>query len=150
MGITPGPDVQLDHRELEFAVLASIDLTVANFSKSNLANVALISSTLTNANLAGTLVTGARFDNTTGFTKEQLYSTQSYEDKNLEGIGLKQNDLTGWDFSGQNLANAELSRSLGRRSWSPMGGSNATPPTMGLPTGDDLGEKLVGQQTLGW
>ena len=43
-----------------------------------------------------------------GFTKEQLYSTASYQEKNLQGIGLQSNDLSGWDFSGQNLTGAFL------------------------------------------
>ena len=53
---------------------------------------------------------GSRASDTTstGFTKEQLYSTASYQEKNLQGIGLDGNDLSGWDFSGQNLANADL------------------------------------------
>ena len=37
----------------------------------------------------------------------QLESTASYQAKNLQGIGLGDNDLTGWDFSGQNLTNAD-------------------------------------------
>ena len=36
----------------------------------------------------------------------QLYSTQSYQTKDLSGIGLRGNDLTGWDFSEQNLTGA--------------------------------------------
>ena len=43
-----------------------------------------------------------------GFTAAQLYSTQSYQAKDLSGIGLWGNDLTGWDFRGQNLTNANL------------------------------------------
>ena len=71
----------------------------------NLSNAYLGGSTLTNADLSGATVTGANFDDTTsrGFTKEQLYSTASYQAKNLQGIGLGSNDLSGWDFSGQNL-----------------------------------------------
>ena len=38
-----------------------------------------------------------------GFRRKQLYSTASYKAKNLQGISLEQNDLIGWDFSGQNL-----------------------------------------------
>jgi hypothetical protein len=70
-------------------------------------------STLTKANLSGALVTGANFSITTeyGFTKQQLYSTDSYQTKNLAGIDLAYNDLTGWDFSGQNLASAKLANS---------------------------------------
>ena len=63
--------------------------------------------------MSGAVVTGAYFYNTTshGFTKEQLYSTASYQAENLQGIGLVGNDLSGWDFNGQNLANADLSSS---------------------------------------
>ena len=55
------------------------------------------------------MVTGANFSDTTsrGFTQAQLASTASYQAKNLQGIGLGGNDLTGWDLSGQNLTNAE-------------------------------------------
>ena len=65
---------------------------------------------LTNANLTGAMVTGASFESTTsrGFTPQQLYSTQSYLDKNLQGIGLAYNDLTGWDLSRQDLTSADL------------------------------------------
>ncbi len=132
-GITPGPGVQLDHRELEYANLSQKDLTGANFESSNLANAALYESTLanadlrgvnlthawlafstlTNANLRGAVVTETRlgYATSTGFTKEQLYSTASYQAKDLHGIALDSNDLSGWNFSGQNLANAELSDS---------------------------------------
>jgi hypothetical protein len=58
-------------------------------------------------------VTGARFNETTsrGFTKEQLYSTASYQQKNLQGIDLVGNDLTGWDFNAQDLRGATLNLS---------------------------------------
>ena len=58
-------------------------------------------------------MTGASFYDTTsrGFTAAQLYSTQSYQDENLTGIGLGGNDLTGWDFHEQNLTNASLNSS---------------------------------------
>ena len=79
-------------------------LTGANLSVANLANADLSFSTLTNANLSGAVVTGACVDGATsrGFTKQQLYSTASYQEKNLRGIGLVSNDLSGWDFEDQN------------------------------------------------
>ena len=109
-GITPGPGVQLDHRELEYAGLKELDLTGSNFGFSNLTSAHLSDSTLTNADLTGAVVRGAFFSDTTsrGFTKEQLYSTASYQAKDLQGIGLGYNDLTGWDFSGQNLTDASF------------------------------------------
>jgi uncharacterized protein YjbI with pentapeptide repeats len=120
-GITPGPRVQLNNRQLEYASLSFIDLTGASFFGSNLTNASLDFSTATDANLAGATVIGANFSYTTsrGFTKEQLYSTASYQQKNLRGIVLgcwatcglgipPLDDLTGWDLSGQDLANASF------------------------------------------
>jgi uncharacterized protein YjbI with pentapeptide repeats len=61
----------------------------------------LSASTLAGANLTGAIVTGANFEYTTsrGFTKDQLYSTASYQQKNLQGIGLGSNDVRGWDLT---------------------------------------------------
>ena len=39
----------------------------------------------------------------------QLYSTASYQAKDIHGIGLPYMDLTGWSFAGQNLSGADLS-----------------------------------------
>ncbi len=48
----------------------------------------------------------------TGLTEGLLYSTASYKEKNLKGIEFGgEDDLSGWDFSGQNLTNAALSSS---------------------------------------
>jgi hypothetical protein len=52
-GITPGPGVQLDHRELEYARLNSFVLIGADFELSNLTRADLDQSNLTNANLTG-------------------------------------------------------------------------------------------------
>ncbi|MEX2141784.1 MAG: pentapeptide repeat-containing protein [Pirellulales bacterium] len=84
-------------------------LTNANLAGANLTNASLAVAALTNANFAGAIITGANFYGTSGFTGEQLYSTASYQEKDLRGIGLGNNDLTGWDFSGQDLSHADLS-----------------------------------------
>ena len=54
------------------------------------------------------MVTWTSFTGTTsrGFTQAQLASTASYQAKNLQGVDLVQNDLTGWDLSGQDLRNS--------------------------------------------
>ena len=44
--------------------------------------------------------------NAVGFW-ELLYSTASYGTKDLAGIGLASNNLTGWSFAGQNLVSAD-------------------------------------------
>ena len=86
-------------------------LTNANLSGASLTNAHLSSSTLTNANLSGAVVTGASFvtPRRIGFTKEQLYSTASYQGENLQDMDLADNDLTGWDFGGQDLTGADFS-----------------------------------------
>jgi hypothetical protein len=43
-----------------------------------------------------------------GFTAAQLYSTASYQAHDLIEIGLEVNNLTGWNFAGQNLTNANF------------------------------------------
>ena len=72
-------------------------------------------STLTNANLTGAVVTRVSFVDTTssGFTQAQLASTASYQAKDLQGIRLVDNDMTGWDFSEQNLTGAQLCGYIG-------------------------------------
>jgi uncharacterized protein YjbI with pentapeptide repeats len=89
-------------------VFVGSNLTGANLTGANLTSAVMGGTTLTNADLTGAIVRQAELSQTTsrGFTKGQLYSTASYGSKDLEGIRLMQNDLAGWDFSGQNLQNA--------------------------------------------
>jgi uncharacterized protein YjbI with pentapeptide repeats len=122
-GITPGPGVQLDNRQLEFARLWDTNLTDANFASANLSNAMFVYSTLANANLTGAKVTGAILASTTpyGFTKEQLYSTASYQERDLQGLVLATyydawfaapNNLVGSDFNGQDLTGASFDSSM--------------------------------------
>ena len=69
--------------------------------------------TLRDANLENAIVKNVNFSETVanGFTKEQLYSTKSYKDKDLGAINMTRNDLSGWDFAGQNLEGANFSES---------------------------------------
>ena len=109
-GIDPGPGVQLDHRDLAYARLGGLDLTGARFDFSNLTRAQFSSSTLTDATWTGAVVNYASFYETTsrGFTRAQLFATASYEAKNLQGIDLGNNDLSDWNFHGQNLADASM------------------------------------------
>ena len=43
-----------------------------------------------------------------GFTAAQLYATTDYAARNLEGVRLDNNDLSGWDVSNQSLQWAQL------------------------------------------
>jgi uncharacterized protein YjbI with pentapeptide repeats len=107
-------------QNLTRSILSLATLTNANLTRANLANAMLNNATLTDANLTGAVVAGSDFslysDSVTlsGLAKEQLYSTASYQTKNLRGIGLSLNNLTGWEFTEQNLTNANLTRADAR------------------------------------
>lgn len=98
------------NRNLSGIDLSSNDLSGWDFRGQNLANANLYFCKLTNVDLRDAAVSGADFWDTTsrGFTKEQLYSTASFQAKNLSGIGLAGNNLEGWDFQGQNLTGARF------------------------------------------
>lgn len=97
-------------KDLQGIGLGSNDLTGWDFVGQNLAGASFGSATLSSAALTDAVVKGADFASTKGFNKEQLYSTASYQAKDLEGIALGDNDLTGWSFAGQNLASASFLR----------------------------------------
>ena len=90
--------------------LSENDLTAWDFSGQNLTDARFDFTTLTGTNFTGSTITGARFSDTTdgGFMKEQLYSTASYQAKNLQGIMLRSNVLDGWDFRGQDLRESDF------------------------------------------
>jgi uncharacterized protein YjbI with pentapeptide repeats len=123
-GVEPGPRVKLDHRDLAFADLAGRDLTLADFSMSNLAHATLREATVAIADLSGAVITQVDFFSVVGLTKEQLYSTQSYQERNLQGIGLVQNRLIGWNFSQQDLTGANLG--LSELDFADLSGANLT------------------------
>src|SRR5687767_8482001 len=119
-GVNAVPNASLSYRNLTKAYLIGADLTgagflygnltIADFSQANLTNATfgvlnLDNGTLTGATFTGALVRGAYFDQTTsyGFTAAQLYSTASYQNRDLPGISLAANNLSGWNFAGQDL-----------------------------------------------
>ena len=53
-------------------------------------------------------IAGTNFRSTTdsGFTEAQFYSTASYKGGNLAGIGVEENDLSGWNLAGLKLVDA--------------------------------------------
>ena len=125
-GIVPGPGAQLNSFDLAFADLSDKNLIGASFEGSNLTSARMMRSNLANVNLSGTnlsnsnftpvsltganfegaLVYGATFNRPNGFVKEQLYSTASFQANDLRGFKLLFHDISGWDFSGQDLTGA--------------------------------------------
>jgi uncharacterized protein YjbI with pentapeptide repeats len=96
--------------DLSSMQLSSLNLSGANFANQNLSKTSLNSSTLTGANFAGAIIQNAGLSATTarGFTKEQLYSTASYQMRDLTGVSFTNNNVAGWNFADQNLTNASF------------------------------------------
>jgi uncharacterized protein YjbI with pentapeptide repeats len=117
-GVRAMPGGNLSYLDLTMAYLIGADLTGAfgydtdltnaDLSQANFTNAFLVSARLAGANLTGARVQGADLSGTTavGFSAAQLYSTASYQSRDLTGIKLYWNDLRGWSFAGQNLAGA--------------------------------------------
>ena len=89
------------------------DFSGQNLSSADFYYATLTGTNFTNANLSSTnidysIIKGANFSGAVGFTEWQLKSTESYKEKDLSGIGLSNNNMSGWDFSGQNLQNSRF------------------------------------------
>jgi uncharacterized protein YjbI with pentapeptide repeats len=122
-GVDAVPGADLAGRNLTMAYLIGADLTSANgfqtnLTDSDLSQAKLSSANLTRASFDGATLTNADFTHAevrgayladAGFTLAQLYSTASYQTRDLTGIILNSNDLSGWSFSGQNLTSAYFS-----------------------------------------
>ena len=98
------------NKDLSGINFGQVDLSGIDFSRQNLSNIEFRWAVLSGVDFSDATIDGTSFRETTsyGFTKEQLYSTLNYKNKDLSKIGLNGNDLTGWDFTGQNLSNATL------------------------------------------
>jgi uncharacterized protein YjbI with pentapeptide repeats len=124
-GVDAVPGVDLSYRDLTMAHFVGVDLsyywngarfvytdfTATNLSQADLTNARLSRAILAGADFTGAEVRGAWFLGTTsqGFTAAQLYSTASYQAHDLTGVVLDSNDLSGWNFAGQNFADAIMS-----------------------------------------
>jgi len=93
--------------------LSGNDLSGWDLTAMNLAQADFEETTLLGTDLRRAIVRGADFQSTTrfGFTRAQLYATASYETGDLMGIGLRDNNLSGWDFAGQDLTGADFAGS---------------------------------------
>jgi len=101
------------NRTLEGVNLAGALMTPFDLSGFNLSFADLSRTGLEGVSLANAVVNGTSFSATTakGVNREQLYSTHNWQVKDLSGIRLDENDLTNWDFSGQNLQRASFASS---------------------------------------
>lgn len=95
----------------------------SDFTEANLQDAAVFAS-LTGSNFTNANVAFARF-RSSNLNRNQLYSTKSYKDKNLEGIHFisrccfftRENyRVDRWDFSGQNLNYSAFRRANAERS----------------------------------
>lgn len=91
----------LKNRDLTGGRFAGLDLTGADFS----------GTTLFETDFSGAIIRGADFSNTTGkgFVGTLLYATQSYQDKDLRDVKLRDNVMPNADFRGQDLTGADFS-----------------------------------------
>jgi uncharacterized protein YjbI with pentapeptide repeats/CubicO group peptidase (beta-lactamase class C family) len=107
------------NRDLSGVGLENISLTGGNFAGQNFTSASFTGADLTDAEFSGATLTDADFTGAevrgafffaidTGLTSAQLYSTASYQARNLMGIALT-GDLSDWNFAGQNLINARFS-----------------------------------------
>jgi uncharacterized protein YjbI with pentapeptide repeats len=136
-GVDAVPGAELSGRNLTMAYLHGADLSGANLtnwsegftrftyltdadlSGANLTNANFAGAYLRNATFTGAEIRGARFVETTYYdsqvnyflgrlTPAQLYSTASFQARDLTGISLANMPLIGVDFSNQNLSGASL------------------------------------------
>lgn len=87
-------------------MLGSADLQQAKLSGASFYEVSFGES-----NLTGAVISRTRFIDC-DITAAQIYSTASYQNRDLRGIILYSGSLAGWNFAGQDLSQAELSGSL--------------------------------------
>ena len=92
-------------KDLRGVKLWGEDLAGWNLKGQNLAEAGLNGAKLAGAELTGASIQGADLARTTqgGLTAEQVYSTASYQQKNLRGTKWWDNDLSGWNLAGQDL-----------------------------------------------
>lgn len=119
------------NKDLTGIVLAVKNLSDWDFSGQNLTSVNFGYSTLTGANFTDAIISNS---NLNAASKEQIYSTKSYKEKNLRGVVLP--NVSGWDLSAQNLM---LSKII-NYGYSSAGGGESTNFTKSDLRGATLGQ----------
>ncbi len=99
-------------KKLTLAYFGNTNLTNANLAGANLEGASFGYANMTNANLSGAVIRRAYMYGLNGFTAAQLYSTASYQARDLFGTQWSFDDLSGWDFSGQNVQNAVFNATI--------------------------------------
>jgi uncharacterized protein YjbI with pentapeptide repeats len=97
---------------LSGASILGSSLMRTKLTNANLSGAVLSGANLTNADLSGAVVSGASFRDNLGFTRAQLYSTASFQERNLAGIQL--DNLVDLSLAEQNLAGARFVGDLER------------------------------------
>lgn len=87
------------------AVFDDADPTSADFSSANLTSASFRGAFQLSANFTNTTIRGADFTYES-ISAAQLYSTGSYQNRDLRGLILQYNNLTGWNFTSQDLSYA--------------------------------------------
>ena len=96
--------------------MRGVDLSVNDLSGWDLSGQYLVNAdfsraTLTDVDFTGAVVLGTEF-RLTDITKEQLYATGSYADKNMQRIRLDRTDLSGINLMDQNLTDAYFGNAM--------------------------------------
>ena len=97
------------NRDLTGIILANNNLKDWNFSEQNLSGTRFNLADLTGVDFTNSIITSAYIGYSDNFTKEQLYSTASYKNKDLTGVQFDDLKMNGWNFAGQNLTNVSFS-----------------------------------------
>jgi uncharacterized protein YjbI with pentapeptide repeats len=95
-------------RDLQGVGLQGLDLSDWDFTDQNLELAVFADANLSGAVFDGANITGASFSRSTGFTEGQLSSTASYQAGELHGLFFYQSDVSGWDFSGQDIQDVQF------------------------------------------
>ncbi len=130
--------------DLTGVVMVDADLSDATLNQAVLVGAYLTRATLQNTDLTDAIITDSFFADVTsrGLTKEQFYTTASYRHRNVTGVTLSFNDLSGWDFSGVNLTRSNLG--LSNLEHTNLSRANLTAAALGsLATTTDLTDATI-------
>ena len=90
-------------RFIDFSLHSKI--SDVDFSNTNLTNANFIGSTFSNVNFTNANITGCDFYANGSLTKEMIYSTSNYKEKNINDVTIYEGSFCNSDFSEQNFSN---------------------------------------------